>query len=42
MYPSTGLMRWSSNSSGNTRLLMLRFSSMYETPEGTRRLSSST
>ena len=31
-----------SNSSGNTRLMTCRFSSMYDTPEGTRRLSSST
>src|SRR5205823_9783331 len=31
-----------SNSSGKTRLVTMRFSIMYETPDGTRRLSSST
>ena len=41
-YCSTGAMGCSQNSSGNRRIIILRFSSMYETPEGTRRLSSST
>jgi hypothetical protein len=31
-----------SKSSGNTRFTTWRFSSMYDTPEGTRRLSSRT
>jgi hypothetical protein len=35
-------MAWFSNSSGNTRFITTRFSSMYDTPDGTRRLSSST
>jgi hypothetical protein len=32
----------SAKSSGNTRFITMRFSTMYDTPLGTRRLSSST
>ena len=41
-YASTARTFWSWNSRGKVRLETSRLASMYEAPEGTRRLSSST
>jgi len=41
-YSCTGRIRVDSNSCGNERFITLRFSRTYDTPDGHRRLSSST